>query len=87
MAGFEEEVAVKVLSKHCIQPDNVEQAMQEVHLMCIVSQHLGGRAVELKGFLHDPDDGLILVLELAEHSLDKWLKQMPHNRLPLDQWV
>ena len=86
-AGFEEDVAVKVLSLRSAQPGTVDLAMRELQLMCTVSQQLAGYVVELKGFMHEPGRQLVLVLELAEHSLRDYLQTLPGQCLSLAQWV
>ena len=85
--GFDEQVAVKVLSLRNAQPAHVHLARRELELMCTVSQRLAGSVIELKGFYERPGRELVLAMELADSSLQNWQRLQPGGRLSFAQWV
>ena len=85
--GFDEQVAVKILSLRNAQPQHVLLARRELELMCTVSQRLAGSVIELKGFYERPGRELVLAMELADSSLQDWQRLQPGGRLSYSQWV
>jgi hypothetical protein len=85
--GFDEQVAVKILSLRNAQPQHVHMARRELELMCTVSQRLAGSVIELKGFYERPGRELILAMELADASLQDWQASLPDGRLYVQDWV